>query len=157
MAQEQAEAVGRSTDITMHMTTAIGQVASNVGRLARVKEQVGVSAEKVKEMGKRSGEIGYWVAAPATGKGIATEATARVLQIAFEELDMHRVILRIAEGNIASERIAEKLGFVQEGILRKEVLVHGVWMDHSLWGLLDEEYREQRARYADAGWLTQLS
>jgi ribosomal-protein-serine acetyltransferase len=101
-----------------------------------------------------SGEIGYWVRSDRTGEGIATEAAARVLQTAFEELRLHRVTLRIAAGNRASERIAEKLGFVQEGMLRKEVLIGGEWIDHSLWALLDEEYRVGKMRYFAAGWLS---
>jgi len=102
---------------------------------------------------EQAGEVGYWIRSDRTGHGIATEATARILQVAFEELRMHRVTLRIAVGNRASERIAEKLGFIQEGVLRKEVLVNGEWLDHSLWGLLDEEFRFNRSRYATEGWL----
>ncbi len=98
------------------------------------------------------GEIGYWVRSDETGKGVGTEATARVLQVAFDELHMHRAVLRIAVGNTASERIAEKLGFTREGLLREDVRVNGVWMDHSVWGLLDREYRAARKGYVSAGW-----
>ena len=91
---------------------------------------------------EQAGEVGYWVRSDRTGQGIAT-AAARVLQVAFEELGLHRVILRVAVGNRASERVAGKLGFVREGLLRKEVLVAGTWLDHSLWSLLDEEFRRR--------------
>jgi ribosomal-protein-serine acetyltransferase len=102
---------------------------------------------------ERAGEIGYWVRSTTTGDGIATEAAARVMQVAFEELGLHRVTLRIATGNSASERVAEKLGFVHEGLLRKEVLVAGEWLDHSLWAILDSEFDANRSRYAAEGWL----
>jgi RimJ/RimL family protein N-acetyltransferase len=102
---------------------------------------------------EQSGEIGYWIRSSETGKGICTEAVARILQVAFEELALHRATLRIAVGNRSSERVAEKLGFVQEGVLRQEVQVNGAWLDHSLWGLLEDEYRLNRSRYAAAGWL----
>ncbi|MCB2223178.1 MAG: GNAT family N-acetyltransferase [Actinobacteria bacterium] len=102
---------------------------------------------------EEAGEIGYWVRSNATGSGIGTEAAARVVQVAFEELGLHRVTLRIAVGNHASERIAEKLGFVREGLLRKEVLVAGTWLDHSLWGILDDEFAADRTRYAAEGWV----
>ena len=101
----------------------------------------------------RVGEIGYWVRTDETGKGIGTEAVARALEVAFDELSMHRVVLRIAVGNVGSEHIATKLGFSREGLLREEVLVNGVWLDHSLWGLLEHEYRRERQRYAAAGYL----
>jgi ribosomal-protein-alanine N-acetyltransferase len=85
---------------------------------------------------------------------VATEATARILEVGFEELALHRVVLRIAEGNRASERVAEKLGFTREGLLRQELQVNGVWMDHSIWGLLEDEYDQLKPGYAEAGWLT---
>lgn len=98
------------------------------------------------------GEVGYWIRSDMVGKGIGTEATARVLQVAFEELEMHRVTARIAIGNIASERIVQKLGFLKEGTLRDEVRVGGRWLDHSVWGLLESEWRYERRRYRDEAW-----
>ncbi len=89
----------------------------------------------------RSGEIGYWIRTDETGSGIATEAARALLRIGFEELNMHRLVVRVAIGNVSSERIAGKLGFVQEGVLREEIRVGDRWMDHSVWGLLDHEYR----------------
>jgi ribosomal-protein-serine acetyltransferase len=97
----------------------------------------------------KAGEIGYWVRTDETAQGVATEVAARALQIAFEELKMHRVILRIAVGNRPSERVAEKLGFFREGILREEIKVRGVWLDHSVWGLLEHEYRKNIGLYRD--------
>lgn len=102
---------------------------------------------------ERAGEIGYWIRSSVTGKGIATEAAARVAEVAFAELELHRVTLRIAVGNRASERVAEKLGFTREGLLRKEVLVRGRWMDHSLWAMLEEEFRREKPRWVVAGYL----
>jgi ribosomal-protein-serine acetyltransferase len=91
--------------------------------------------------GFRSGEVGYWVRSDMAGTGIATEVARRVLRIGFEELGLHRVILRIAIGNRPSERVAEKLGFIREGVLREEIKVRGQWLDHSVWGLLEHEYQ----------------
>jgi ribosomal-protein-serine acetyltransferase len=102
---------------------------------------------------EQAGEVGYWIRSDATGQVIATEAAARVLQIAFDELALHRVVLRVAVGNRASERVAEKLGFVHEGLLRKEVLVAGTWLDHTLWAMLDEEFHRLRPGYLERGWL----
>ncbi|MDH3606409.1 MAG: GNAT family N-acetyltransferase [Acidimicrobiia bacterium] len=101
----------------------------------------------------RVGEVGYWIRSSETRKGVATEAAARILEVAFEELDLHRVVLRIAVGNHGSERVAEKLGFTREGLLREELQVNGEWMDHSVWGLLEKEYRAMKTQYANAGWV----
>ncbi len=102
----------------------------------------------------RVGEVGYWIRSSETRKGVATEATARILEVAFDELALHRVVLRIALGNRGSERVAEKLGFTREGLLRQELQVNGEWMDHSVWGLLEDEYRYMKAQYSAAGWLS---
>ncbi len=92
----------------------------------------------------RVGEIGYWIRSDETRGGVGTEATARVLAVAFDELKMHRVVLRIAVGNRGSERIAEKLGFSVEGVLREEIKVAGTWLDHTVYSLLEDEYERRR-------------
>jgi ribosomal-protein-serine acetyltransferase len=102
---------------------------------------------------ERAGEIGYWVRSDAAGAGIATEAAALVTDVAFNELGMHRVTLRIAVGNRASERVAEKLGYVKEGLLREEVLVRGSWLDHTLWAMLEGDFHTRRSEYVATGWL----
>ena len=99
------------------------------------------------------GEIGYWIRSDMTDKGIGTEAAARVLQIAFEDLHMHRIATRIAVGNYASERVVQKLGFLKEGTLRDEVKVGDDWLDHTAWGLLDSEWRMERRRYEAEAWV----
>ena len=102
---------------------------------------------------ERAGEMGYWIRTSEAGKGVATEAGARILQVGFEELGLHRVTLRIAVGNDPSERVAQKLGFVQEGLLRQEVLVRGEWLDHTLWAMLEDEYLVERDRWVEQEWL----
>lgn len=89
----------------------------------------------------RTGEIGYWVRTDRVSRGIATEATDRIIRLGFEDLVFHKVTLRIAIGNRASEKVAEKLGFTREGVLREELLIRGRWIDHTLYSLLDHEYR----------------
>lgn len=99
------------------------------------------------------GEVGYWVRSDETSNGVATEAGARILQFAFEELSMHRTTLRIAVGNRASERVAKKLGFQLEGTLREDVRVGHVWLDHTLWSMLSQEWPRTRQRYRAAAWI----
>lgn len=102
-----------------------------------------VSMWTVSKLGKIA-EIGYWVRSDETGKGICTEAVDLLLNESFRSSGYHKVVLRIAVGNEASDRVAEKLGFTREGILREELLIRGNWVDHSLWSLLDREYQRLR-------------
>lgn len=99
----------------------------------------------------RIGEVGYWIRSDETGRGIGAEATKCAMQIGFEEIGLHKVQLRIAVGNVASDRIAEKLGFVQEGILRDEVKIGGRWLDHTIWSMLEEEWWSHRDRHRAEG------
>lgn len=102
-----------------------------------------VSFWTVSKLGKIA-EIGYWVRSDETSRGVCTEAVERLLEETFDSLGYHKVVLRIAVGNDASDRVAEKLGFTREGVLREELLIRGNWVDHSLWSLLDREYRAAR-------------
>lgn len=94
----------------------------------------------------RIGEIGYWIRTDLTGRGYATEATRALMRAGFELLGLHKITLRIAVGNRGSERVAEKLGFTPEGLLREELLIRGNWMDHTLYSMLEGEFRRLHGR-----------
>jgi ribosomal-protein-serine acetyltransferase len=102
-----------------------------------------ISFWTVSKLGKIA-EVGYWVRSDETSRGVCTMAVGLLLDEAFNSLGYHKVVLRIAVGNDASDRVAEKLGFTREGILREELLIRGNWVDHTLWSLLDREYRAAR-------------
>ncbi len=92
----------------------------------------------------RSAEIGYWVRSDRAGKGIATESSALILRFAFETLHRHRVVLRAATDNLASNRVAEKLGFHLEGTQRHVDRLPRGWIDLNFYSLLEDEYTRRR-------------
>ena len=63
-------------------------------------------------------EIGYWVAREARGRGVATRALRLVCRWAQDELGIPRLQLRADELNEPSQRVAENVGFVREGVMR---------------------------------------
>jgi RimJ/RimL family protein N-acetyltransferase len=74
-------------------------------------------------------ELGWTLAREHWGKGYATEGARRALEYAFTELDRDHVISLIAPDNIASARVAERLGERVEGkaeLFGKEVLIYGI-------------------------------
>jgi RimJ/RimL family protein N-acetyltransferase len=64
------------------------------------------------------GSIGYWIAAEARGRGIATRATRLLAKWAVTEGGVERLELTTHPANVASQRVAEKAGFTREGTLR---------------------------------------
>ena len=62
--------------------------------------------------------MGYWVAARARGQGVCTRALRLISRHAIEELELQRVDLVTDPDNLASQRVAEKVGFQREGVLR---------------------------------------
>ena len=66
-------------------------------------------------------EIGYWVAADAVRQGIATEVTAILTRAAFEHAGVDRVDVGADARNEASLRVGRKLGFHEDGILRRRI------------------------------------
>lgn len=64
-------------------------------------------------------EIGYWIDDRHQGKGFVTEAAAALAKHALTDLALSRVEIHCDPGNGPSNRIAEKLGFTREGVLRK--------------------------------------
>jgi RimJ/RimL family protein N-acetyltransferase len=83
-------------------------------------EQLGGSGFH-KRANEGSLEIGYWVAAGATRRGIATEVTAVQVRVGFEVCGLDRVDIQVELGNERSLAIPRKLGFKEEGTLRRRL------------------------------------
>jgi len=84
---------------------------------------VGGCGIKLNQHYKHIAALGYFVDTNYQGKGIATKAVELMENIAFNEFGVIRFELRISEFNIASQRVADKCGFVREGFLKKGIKV----------------------------------
>jgi RimJ/RimL family protein N-acetyltransferase len=71
----------------------------------------------------RNGHIGYWCAPEARGHGVTTRALRLLCKYSLDELQLRRLELITDPDNRASQRVAEKVGFQREGVLRSH-LVH---------------------------------
>jgi ribosomal-protein-serine acetyltransferase len=91
----------------------------------------------------RNTEIGYWLGAAFQGQGLVTKACRALIDHAFNELGLHRVEIRCMSENLRSRRVPERLGFVQEGVLRQVRWIRDHFDDHVIYGLLADEWRSQ--------------
>ncbi|MES2016713.1 MAG: GNAT family protein [Pseudomonadota bacterium] len=97
------------------------------------------------ERDDRKASVGYYLGAQYQGRGLATMALRAMLEFAFERLDLNRIELRCASENLASQRVAQRLGFAWEGLLRQAELIDGVYHDHFVHALLREDFDARAA------------
>ena len=78
---------------------------------------------------------GYWIDSQLTGRGLATQAMAQLIKLAFNRFGLRRIQLEIWPGHRASLRVAEKLGFVREGLAKQLTFSDGVSYDYEIYAL----------------------
>ncbi len=83
--------------------------------------------------------VGYWVATDAVGGGVATAASALVVDHCFTVGGLHRVEATVRPENAPSLRVLAKLGFREEGLFRRYLDVAGGWRDHLCLALTTED------------------
>jgi RimJ/RimL family protein N-acetyltransferase len=83
-------------------------------------------------------EIGYWLAKPYWGRGIMTAVVRRLCEFGFAEFGLVKITANVFAGNPASARVLEKIGFLQEGFLRKHYVKDGQYLDSRSFALLKE-------------------
>ena len=84
----------------------------------------------------RSTEVCFAIAPGARRYGVGAEAVDAVTIALLLEHGFQRIELRIALGNTGARRVAEKAGFVYEGLQRNAGFVHGGRVDLEMWSLV---------------------
>ncbi|MDV3125584.1 GNAT family N-acetyltransferase [Mycobacterium sp. 21AC1] len=85
-------------------------------------------------------ELGLWVAAGHSNAGVGSAAVRLVVGHLFDAMSIERVAAPIACGNDATIRIARRLGFVREGVMRSYMTVGSRRRDHELWSLTRNDW-----------------
>ena len=88
----------------------------------------------------RGGEVGYILHPDFFGRGLAGEGARVILQIGFEEMNLHRIVGRLDARNTASARVLEKLGMRREAHFVRNEIVKGEWTDEVVYAMLAEEW-----------------
>ena len=116
-AREFIKSLRHRTPETTFAIAVNGEAAGSVGFVLR------------NDVERVSAEIGYWLAEPFWGRGIATEALAAMTQYAIATHGLTRVYALPFAANTASCRVLEKAGYLLEGRLRRSAIKNGVIAD----------------------------
>jgi [ribosomal protein S5]-alanine N-acetyltransferase len=123
IARQRAEA-----EATQHAIVVKGTIAGGIGWFP------GIDIQRI------TAELGYWIAVPHWGTGLATAAVGLVATALFDTVPLlHRLFAIVADNNPASARVLERNGFVREAIMRKHALKDGVIGDSWLYARLRDD------------------
>ena len=95
---------------------------------------------QVDEHEKRQAEIGFTLAAAYQGQGLAAEALFAVLNFAFRQSDLHRIIAVTDCRNTSAVTLLERLRFRREGHFLQNIWFKGAWGDEYLYAILRDEW-----------------
>jgi [ribosomal protein S5]-alanine N-acetyltransferase len=87
----------------------------------------------------RSARLGYWLAADANGRGLASAAVEELAGYAFGALGLHRVEASTLLHNSRSQAVLERTGFTRFGLAPRYLKIAGEWQDHLLFQRLADD------------------
>lgn len=123
-----AGALGREP----HTTFAIEAAGEPVGAVNYIPSE---------DIERYSAEIGYWLAEPFWGRGIATAAVKLFCDYCFTELNLLRLYALPFGDNPGSMRVLEKAGFTREGVLKAGVVKDGVVHDYVIYARINPHWK----------------
>jgi ribosomal-protein-serine acetyltransferase len=91
------------------------------------------------------GIVGYWLGKEYQGKGIMTKTCKGFMDYGFNELGLNRIEIRVAEENLKSRAIPERLGFTEEGKIRQAEWLYDHYVNHIIYGLLAEDWKKNNS------------
>lgn len=109
----------------------------------------GITLSNIRRRAAQFVNLGYWMGQSYAGKGLMTEAVGQTLPFVFQTLQLHRIHAAFLPNNVASRRVLERNGFVEEGYAERYLQIDGRWEDHVLMGLTRERW--EAARFAPRG------
>jgi [ribosomal protein S5]-alanine N-acetyltransferase len=89
-------------------------------------------------------EWGFAIGSPFWGTGIFKESAELVVDFVFDRMGAHRLEARAEVSNGRGKRALQKMGAVQEGVLRKSFLRDGRYRDQVLYAIVEDDWRASR-------------
>jgi ribosomal-protein-alanine N-acetyltransferase len=78
----------------------------------------------------RGAHIGYWIDQNYANQGYTSRAVSLLTNFGLNQLSLHRIEINLRPENEASKRVAEKCGFIFEGVRPRYLHIDGTWRDH---------------------------
>ena len=101
----------------------------------------GITLSNVRRGVTQSCSLGYWIGKPYSDMGYMSAGVDTIIPFVFETLKLHRLEAACLPSNKASIRLLEKTGFIHEGLARRFLRINGVWQDHLLFALIEDDSR----------------
>jgi ribosomal-protein-alanine N-acetyltransferase len=127
-----------------HRQRSAGTYACFAVTLKGFDTAIGIFQVRESEPGFGTAEWGFALGSPFWGTGLFAEGAELVLEFSFETLGVHRLEARAAIRNGRGNRALQKLGAVQEGVLRKSFLKNGEYLDQALYAVVEDDWRASR-------------
>jgi ribosomal-protein-alanine N-acetyltransferase len=124
------DSLQRYADGAMYPRVILDDAGSVVGR---------INLNNIVRAAFQSASLGYWLAEEANGRGLATQAVAELLAVAFGELGLHRVEAGTIPENVRSQAVLLRNGFEQFGYAPRYLKIAGRYQDHLLFQKLADE------------------
>lgn len=86
-------------------------------------------------------QIGYWINAEQEGKGIVNRSLVKFLEFLFDKTGFNKIEIHFVQSNKRSAKVASRLGFKVEGIIRQCIMRNGMPEDMVITGLLKSEWK----------------
>jgi ribosomal-protein-serine acetyltransferase len=86
-------------------------------------------------------QIGYWLSKDQEGKGIVNKCLVQFITFLFDNIGLNKIEIHCVPTNIRSSKVAARLGFKTEGVIRQSVLRNGLPEDILIMGLLKSEWK----------------
>jgi RimJ/RimL family protein N-acetyltransferase len=119
------------TDRIFAIETLQGRYIGNIG-LHRID-----LLDRHAELGIFIGDKAHW------SKGCGAEAIKLLLEVAFGELNLHKVYLHHQKHNARARKCYEKCGFTEEGVLKDHIYKNGKYIDAPVMGVINPRERKK--------------
>jgi RimJ/RimL family protein N-acetyltransferase len=102
---------------------------------------IGIFQVRELEPGFGTAEWGFALGRAFWGTGLFADGAGLVLEFVFDTLGVHRLEARAAVRNGRGNSALQKMGAVQEGVLRKSFLRNGEYLDQVLYAIVEDDWR----------------